>query len=41
MREARRDWWLTLLAEGESLHPDFLRTLQRPERTAWEVSWAE
>jgi hypothetical protein len=21
-REARRDWWLTLLAEGEALHPD-------------------
>src|SRR5580700_11166988 len=22
-REARRDWWLMLLAEGEALHPDF------------------
>jgi CBS domain protein len=21
-RETRRDWWLTLLAEGEQLHPD-------------------
>jgi CBS domain-containing protein len=23
-REARRDWWLTLLAEGEMLNRDFL-----------------
>jgi hypothetical protein len=23
-REARRDWWLTLLAEGETLSPDSL-----------------
>ena len=27
-RRARRDWWLTLLAEGEELHPDFLATLR-------------
>jgi CBS domain-containing protein len=26
-RLARRDWWLTLLAEGEELHPDFLESL--------------
>jgi CBS domain-containing protein len=36
-REARRDWWLSLIAEGESLHPDFLATLRRPELTAREV----
>jgi CBS-domain-containing membrane protein len=24
-RQARRDWWLMLLAEGEALHPDFTR----------------
>jgi CBS domain-containing protein len=33
-REARRDWWLTLLAEGEALHPDFLATLRAHARTA-------
>jgi predicted transcriptional regulator len=27
-REARRDWWLSLLAEGEPLHPEFLASLQ-------------
>lgn len=36
-RQARRDWWLTLLAEGEELHPDFLNTLRQPERTARDV----
>lgn len=36
-RQARRDWWLTLLAEGEELHPDFLNTLRNPEHTAREV----
>jgi hypothetical protein len=24
-REERRDWWLSLIAEGEALHPDFWR----------------
>jgi CBS domain-containing protein len=33
-REARRDWWLTLLAEGEMLNPDFLASLRSPERMA-------
>jgi CBS domain-containing protein len=33
-REARRDWWLTLLAEGEMLNPDFLAGLRSPERVA-------
>ena len=36
-REARRDWWLALIAEGEALHPDFLATLRRPELTARDV----
>lgn len=36
-REARRDWWLTLFAEGEALHPDFLATLKIPDRTAHEI----
>lgn len=36
-REARRDWWLTLLAEGEALHPDFLNSLRRTGRTAADV----
>ncbi len=24
-REQRRDWWLSLIAEGEALNPDFWR----------------
>jgi CBS domain-containing protein len=36
-REARRDWWLALIAEGEELHPDFLASLRYRERTAQEV----
>jgi CBS domain-containing protein len=36
-RQARRDWWLTLLAEGEALSPEFLATLRTPERRACEV----
>jgi len=36
-REARRDWWLALLAEGEALHPDFLASLRTPDRTARDV----
>ena len=36
-REARRDWWLTLLAEGEALHPEFLATLRNLQLTAREV----
>ena len=31
-REARRDWWLALLAEGNPLHDDFLASLRTPER---------
>jgi CBS domain-containing protein len=36
-REARRDWWLTLLAEGEMLNADFLASLRTPERRARDV----
>src|SRR5271169_45476 len=28
--EAREDWWLTVLAEGEALSPDFLASLNYP-----------
>jgi CBS domain-containing protein len=33
-REARRDWWLTLLAEGEPLSSAFLEWLHSQRRTA-------
>lgn len=33
----RRDWWLTLLAEGEELHPNFLASLREPAQTVREV----
>jgi len=36
-REARRDWWLTLLAEGSALSPEFLASLREPRRTAGEL----
>ena len=36
-REARRDWWLALLAVGESFSPEFLSDLRRPERNASDV----
>ena len=36
-REARRDWWLALLAEGNPLHNDFIASLRSPERRAREV----
>jgi CBS domain-containing protein len=36
-REARRDWWLALLAEGEELHPDFLASLHTLEQKASDV----
>src|SRR5271163_2691120 len=29
-REARQDWWLTTLAEGESVNPEFLASLNYP-----------
>jgi CBS domain-containing protein len=37
-REARRDWWLDLLAEGEALSPDFLANLKAtPSQKATDV----
>ena len=36
-RNAQREWWLALLAEGESLSPDFLSSLRRPERVASDI----
>jgi CBS domain-containing protein len=36
-RDERRDWWLTLLAEGEALSRDFLASLRRPKLTAGDV----
>ena len=36
-RNAQREWWLALLAEGESLRSDFLSGLRRPERVAIEI----
>jgi CBS domain-containing protein len=35
-RGARRDWWLALLAQGESLSPQFLASLRAPNSTARE-----
>ena len=35
--QARRDWWLVLLAEGEMLHPDFLASLRAPYRLVRDV----
>jgi CBS domain-containing protein len=36
-RAARRDWWLHLLAQGETLNPDFLASLRTPERNARDL----
>ena len=36
-RNARHEWWLALLAEGESLSPDFLSSLRRPEGVAIDI----
>lgn len=36
-REARRDWWLALLAEGEALNTDFVASLREKERVARDV----
>ena len=35
--DARREWWLMLLAEGESLGDDFLSELRRSERVASDI----
>ncbi len=36
-REARRDWWLALLAEGDPLSPEFIAGLEKKERVARDV----
>jgi CBS domain-containing protein len=36
-REARRDWWLALLAEGEPLNTDFVPSLRHKGRLARDV----
>jgi CBS domain-containing protein len=36
-REARRDWWLALLAEGEALHPEVEASIRTDSRTARDV----
>jgi len=33
-RNAQREWWLALLAEGESISPDFVSSLCRSDRVA-------
>jgi CBS domain-containing protein len=39
-REARRDWWLKLMAEGESLSLEFLQEVASKDRVAREVMHA-
>jgi CBS domain-containing protein len=39
-REGRRDWWLTLLAEGGTLNTDFVASLRTPDRQARDVMTA-
>lgn len=36
-REARRDWWLALLAEGQALSPDFLASLRAGQQVARDI----
>jgi CBS domain-containing protein len=36
-REARRDWWLRLLAEGEELNPDFVSHVEHQEKAARQI----
>ena len=39
-REKRREWWLSLLAEGEALSKEFLSTIRNNHRTAREIMCA-
>ncbi len=39
-RQARRDWWLAMRAEGEALGPEFFATLRTSERRARDVMTA-
>jgi len=36
-RQARRDWWLQIMSEGEELHPDYLKFLKSDHRTARDI----
>lgn len=36
-REARRDWWLKALAEGEELNPEFVGFLESQDRSARDM----
>ena len=36
-REKRREWWLSLLAEGEGLSKEFLSTIRNNQRSAREI----
>lgn len=36
-REARRDWWLRMLAEGEDLNAEFLAELERQDKIARQI----
>jgi len=37
VRDQRREWWLTLLAEGEALNPEFLAHLRSTELIAKDL----
>jgi CBS domain-containing protein len=39
-REERQDWWLTTLAEGETVNPELLASLRLNYPTARDVMWA-
>jgi CBS domain-containing protein len=36
-RDARRDWWLQMLSQGEPLSPDYLAFLASTDRTAGQI----
>jgi len=36
-REARRDWWISLLAEGEHLNEEFLAYIRSDKRAAHQI----
>jgi CBS domain-containing protein len=36
-REARRDWWLRMLAEGEELSPEFVSHVESQDKTARQI----
>jgi len=36
-REARHDWWLQILSEGEAVHPDYVQFLKSDRRCARDI----